>query len=285
MDHTIVASRPTSVEPGVRRTPSIDSMMQATQQQHTDAPAWRDEELARDPHAHTEKHDKVRRMFASIAHAYDINNRVHSFGRDQAWRRTAVRAAAVQQSDDVLDVACGTGDLTRAFADAGARSVTGLDFTEEMLAIARTKPLDVRGGDTPITYLNGDAQALPFDDASFDIVSIAFGIRNVADPAQALREFRRVLRPGGRLVVLEFGRPSPAPVRWVNDLYCNVIMPRTASLISRDRSGAYRYLPRSITTFYDRERMEAAITEAGFTEVSSKRLTFGVCLCSRGIVR
>src|SRR5262245_36566837 len=154
-------------------------------------------------------------MFAAIARSYDLNNRVHSLGRDQAWRRKAVRLCVVKSSDRVLDVACGTGDLTNAFAESGVASVTGLDFTEEMLEIAQRKSVrreDASGGRVP-QYVQGDAMNLPFESASFDVVSIAFGIRNVADPAQALREFRRVLGPGGRLVVLEFSRPRNPLIR------------------------------------------------------------------------
>lgn len=252
------------------------------------APAWSDPELSRNPHAHAEKAEKVRRMFAAIARSYDLNNRLHSFGRDQAWRRAAVRIAKLGPCDRVLDCACGTGDLTRAFADAGALYVTGLDFTAEMLDIARTKRLKPRAADVNdpprIEYVQGDAMNLPFDSASFEVVSIAFGIRNVTDPARALREFRRVLKPGGRLVVLEFDRPRFAPIAWANDLYCNVIMPRTATLISGDRSGAYKYLPRSVKTFMSREQMIGAMKSAGFARVSATPLTFGVCVCYRGDV-
>lgn len=217
-------------------------------------------------------------MFGAIAGRYDLNNRLHSFGRDQAWRRCAVRMSGVTPTDEVLDAACGTGDLSRAFADAGARRVVGLDFTPEMLAIARTK----RPG--AVEYVEGDAMCLPFDDASFDIVSIAFGIRNVSEPARALREFRRVLRPGGRLVILEFGRPRSRLLAFGNDLYTKRVMPVTATLISGDRSGAYRYLPRSIDTFLSRAAMTGAMRDAGFEDISERPLTFGVCVCYRGVV-
>ncbi|MBL8747152.1 MAG: bifunctional demethylmenaquinone methyltransferase/2-methoxy-6-polyprenyl-1,4-benzoquinol methylase UbiE [Phycisphaerae bacterium] len=249
----------------------------------TTSPAWTREELSSNPHAHAEKAEKVRRMFGAIAHRYDLNNRLHSFGRDQAWRRAAVRLAGVGPADHVLDVACGTGDLTRAFANAGAAEVTGLDFTPEMLDIARRKPSAV-AGTTPIRYVEGDAMSLPFDDRSFDIVSIAFGIRNVSEPARAFREFRRVLRPAGRLIVLEFGRPRFAPIAWLNDFYCSTIMPRTATLISGDRSGAYRYLPKSVQTFLTREAMVGAMEAAGFTDVRTRAMTFGVCIAYRGEV-
>ena len=249
------------------------------------APGWSQAELDANPHAHADKPAKVRGMFAAIARSYDLNNRLHSRWRDQAWRRFAVRASGVRATDDVLDVACGTGDLTEAFARAGARRVIGADFTPQMLDIARAKrsrlPAPVR---ERLDYQEGDAQRLPFPDAAFDIVSIAFGIRNVQDPPRALAEFRRVLRPGGRLVVLEFDRPRSAPVRWFNTFYGARVMPLTATLISRDRSGAYRYLPRSVGTFMTSHEMLAALRRAGFVECSATPLTLGICACSRGVV-
>ncbi len=247
-------------------------------------PAWSAEDLSRNPHEDAHKPDKVRAMFASIASSYDLNNRLHSFGRDQAWRKAAVRMAGVRPTDRVLDVACGTGDLARAFADAGASSVLGVDFTPEMLDIARAKRLHPKAdaSRTNIEYRRGDATALDLPDDSFDIVSIAFGLRNVQDPARALAEFRRVLRPGGRVVVLEFSRPRPAPVAWVNNFYTRRIMPLTATLIARDRSGAYKYLPRSIETFLTREQLASSIADAGFTDVRTNPMTFGVCVCCVG---
>ncbi|QOI99775.1 MAG: bifunctional demethylmenaquinone methyltransferase/2-methoxy-6-polyprenyl-1,4-benzoquinol methylase UbiE [Phycisphaeraceae bacterium] len=248
-----------------------------------DAPAWTDAELA-SPHRHEAKADKVRGMFAAIARSYDLNNRVHSLWRDQAWRRFAVRTASPAPTDRVLDVACGTGDLTQAFARAGAAEVIGLDFTPAMLDVAREKARALPTAEASrVRYMGGDAQQLPFPDASFDIVSIAFGIRNVADPGRALAEFARVLRPGGRLVVLEFDRPSFAPLRWFNDFYCGWVMPRTATAISRDTSGAYRYLPASVGTFMTRREMEDAVRAAGFTDVTSRGLTLGICVCYRGV--
>lgn len=220
-------------------------------------------------------------MFGAIAHRYDLNNRLHSFGRDQAWRRAAVRLAGVGSDDVVLDIACGTGDLARAFRKAGVKKVIGADFTPRMLDIARAREQNASPGDR-IEYVEADAQALPFEDASVDVVSIAFGIRNVMSPERALSEFHRVLRPGGRLVILEFDRPRLKPIAWANDLYCGVIMPRTATLISGDRSGAYKYLPKSVRTFHSRAEMADLMLRAGFGDVRQKPLTFGVCVCHFG---
>ncbi len=241
------------------------------------AAAWTANDLRANPHDAPDKAQRVQRMFAAIARRYDLNNRLHSFGRDQAWRRRAVAVCEVQPTDEVLDVACGTGDLTQAFAAAGARSVTGLDFTAEMLAIARHKAASLVNDRTKPQYVQGDAMNLPSSDARFDIVSIAWGIRNVADPAQALREFRRVLRPGGRLCVLEFSEPRNRFMRAMNRLYTAHIMPFTATLIARDRSGAYRYLPQSVATFPEPAAFADVIEQAGFPRPSLHPLTLGVC--------
>ena len=215
--------------------------------------------------------ETVRRMFARIARSYDLNNRLHSLWRDQAWRRAAVRRAGLSGGESVLDVACGTGDLAARFSRAGAGRVVALDFCEEMLAEARRK-----FARRPIQWVRGDAMALPMGEADFDVVSIAFGIRNVSDPARALGEFWRVLRPGGRVIVLEFTRPRgrvlAAVVRW----YLDSVMPRTAAALARDRGGAYDYLQRSVQGFMTAEKLSDAIRETGFVDVTTRRLTLGI---------
>jgi demethylmenaquinone methyltransferase/2-methoxy-6-polyprenyl-1,4-benzoquinol methylase len=239
---------------------------------------WTPDVLAGDPHAAVDKADRVRRMFAAIARTYDLNNRLHSFGRDQAWRAAAVRAAQVRTGDAVLDAACGTGDLALAFVRAGAGRVVGVDFTPEMLDLARAKAAALTSsGASALSFEPADVMRLPFDDASFEIVSIAFGIRNVTDPGRALAEFHRVLRPGGRLVILEFGRPRSPLLRAVNAVYTRRVMPVTAALIARDRSGAYRYLPRSVETFLSPEGLAESMRGRGFADVRATPLTFGVC--------
>lgn len=260
------------------------AMADATSSNATVPPAaWTAAELA-DPHHHADKPDKVRRMFGAIAQRYDLNNRVHSLWQDQRWRRFAVREAQLRPTDTVLDVACGTGDLTEAFARSGAAAVTGLDFTPEMLELAqhkRERLAPALGG--KIQYRQADAQDLPLADASVDVVSIAFGLRNIADPGRAIREFRRVLRPGGRLVILEFARPRSRVVRWFNELYCKRIMPLTATLISRDRSGAYYYLPASVDTFMDVPVVCERLAGGGFGQIRATPLAMGICVCYRAI--
>ena len=215
-------------------------------------------------------------MFGAIASSYDFNNRIHSFGQDQRWRRKGVRLAAPGPESVVVDVACGTGDLSEAFHDQGVSQVIGVDFTPEMLDVARERA--GRAGRTGLEYRHGDAMDLDLPTDSADVLSIAFGIRNVSDPARALAEFRRVLRPGGRLLILEFSQPSNPMIRLFNTLYCRRIMPLTATLLSGDRSGAYRYLPKSIETFLPRAELEAAIRDAGFDQIRQYPMTFGVCV-------
>ena len=248
----------------------------------TKAAGWDANALKGNPHGRIDKAERVREMFTAIAHAYDINNRVHSFWLDQSWRRRAVRLADPVRGASVLDVACGTGDLAQAFVLAGAGKVIGLDYTPAMLDYARSKATRIGGRISEIQYVDGDAQSLPYPDQSFDIVSIAFGIRNVADPLKAIREFRRVLKPNGRLVILEFSQPRNAFVRFFHNLYTNHIMPWTATILARDGSGAYRYLPRSVETFLDPNQLSDQLISVGFFKVSQQELTMGTCVISIG---
>jgi len=247
-------------------------------------PLWDPATLA-NPHAVADKRQRVQRMFAAIAPSYDLNNRLHSLWMDQLWRRRAVKMAELRGGECVADVACGTGDLAIFFARALSRlgtlrpgQVVGIDFTQPMLPLAQRKARAL-----PIAWLNGDALALPLADQSVDVVSIAFGIRNVADPAAAAREFHRVLRPGGRAIILEFSLPTNPVIRGLYNFYFRRILPRTATWISRDRTGAYQYLPESVNTFIDRQSMAQMLSDCGFNDILQRPMTFGVCICYRGV--
>ncbi|MDT8439520.1 MAG: bifunctional demethylmenaquinone methyltransferase/2-methoxy-6-polyprenyl-1,4-benzoquinol methylase UbiE [Wenzhouxiangellaceae bacterium] len=218
--------------------------------------------------------DQVHQMFSRIAGRYDRANRWMSFGSDQWVRKKAVKLSQARSGESVLDCAAGTGDLTLLFQRAvgdGAR-VVGTDFNADMLALAA--PKSERLG-VAIDWQVQDAQNLAFDDESFDIVSIAYGIRNVDDPVRALSEMRRVLKPGGRLVVLEFGQPSA----WARPGYLffnRFIIPLIGSLAGGDRD-AYRYLQRTSDAFPHGPAFVKMLEQAGeWQSIESNPMIFGV---------
>jgi demethylmenaquinone methyltransferase/2-methoxy-6-polyprenyl-1,4-benzoquinol methylase len=215
---------------------------------------------------------EIQAMFGEIAPQYDLLNRVLSLGIDRRWRKLAVRRLALRPEQRVLDLCCGTGDLALALAAAGPH-VVGADFTGPMLPIARRKGKDAG---RELRLAQADAQALPFPDGSFDAVTIAFGIRNVEDPQRGLRECFRVLRPGGRLAVLEFFPIRNRAWRWVFETYFHHVLPRIARLTRAGRTGAYEYLPSSVQDFAQPEEFCRWMRDAGFTEVAHEGLTGGV---------
>ncbi len=236
-----------------------------------DEPAWDEHRLAA-PHEQADKAERVRRMFDAIAPTYELVNRVFSGGRDKAWRREMIRLAAPWADDVLLDVACGTGDVVRAFAGAPEPPgrLVGADFSGAMLGLA------AKAGPEHAGFVQCDALRLPFADGSVSIVTCAFGIRNFQDLSVGLREMRRVLRPGGRAAILEFSLPRSALLRRLYLFYINRIMPWGAALISRDRAGAYRYLPRSVVSFRDRGEIVSLLRQAGFDRVQARPLTLGI---------
>jgi len=205
--------------------------------------------------------DAVRTMFDRIAPVYDVMNRVMTAGLDVRWRRLAA-AAAVRPGDRVLDAACGTGDLAVADAEAGAREVVGVDFSPRMLERARRKSAQIE-------WVEADLLALPFPDGSFDAATVGFGVRNVPELERGLRELRRVLRPGGRLAVLEITRPR-GMLRPFFTLWFDRIVPLVGRALPA--GGAYAYLPASVRRFPRAEELASLLAAVGFGDVRFRLL-------------
>lgn len=213
-------------------------------------------------------------MFDVIARRYDLMNRLISFGADQRWRRRTVRALELAPGHRVLDVATGTADLALAVARAVAGvSVVGVDPSAGMRAVAARKIADA-GLTSSITIVDGDAQALDFPDASFDRLCMGFGIRNVPNRPRALAEAARVLRPGGRLAILELNEPRRGPLAALARLHVHVLVPWLGALLSG--APAYRYLERSIARFPPPDVFAATMRDAGLEVERVEALTFGV---------
>jgi demethylmenaquinone methyltransferase/2-methoxy-6-polyprenyl-1,4-benzoquinol methylase len=231
-----------------------------------------DQRALQDPHGQADKGRRVQAMFNAIARTYELVNHVASLGRDAHWRRRTVTAAALQPGDCVLDVACGTGDLTRALAKARGNpaAVVGLDFAEQMLAQAALRSFG------PLRWCRGDAMHLPFADATFDLVTCSYGVRNFQALDRGLMEFHRVLKPDGRAVILEFTMPRHWPMSWMYRLYLNRILPWVGGRLSRDHSGAYRYFPRSVIEFHDERTLVGMLEDAGFVGAEAQSLSMGI---------
>jgi len=220
---------------------------------------------------------RVRRMFGQIARRYDLMNHLLSLNVDRYWRRRAVKTVPPVGDAPVLDLCTGTGDLALAYERAGRGRVTVVasDFCHEMLVIGREKSRR-RGAGGQLAFVEADAQRLPFPDNSFQIVSVAFGLRNVADADRALAEMTRVCRPGGRVVVLEFTTPRRQPLRSIYLWYFRHVLPRLGQLVARNREGAYNYLPASVNEFAAYEALAERMQAAGLGEVCFYPLTCGV---------
>ncbi len=225
-----------------------------------------------------DKQQTIISMFDAIAPTYDLTNRVMSFGVDKRWRRIACDVALAtydRPSADILDVACGTGDMLLYWKkraekrDVAVDSYLGVDPSREMLERARQRVLFAE-------FVQGKAQQLTVADASRDIISISYGIRNVVDRGEAFAEFYRALRPGGLAVIVEFTRrPKAGVVSRFVDFYMHHIIPAIGGMLSRNRA-AYQYLPDSIDEFLTKAKLEEELTEAGFTLAHSKSYSFGV---------
>jgi demethylmenaquinone methyltransferase/2-methoxy-6-polyprenyl-1,4-benzoquinol methylase len=227
--------------------------------------------------------ETVREMFSSIAPRYDLANEVLSMGTHRGWRTRAVRDSAAGPGGRVLDCATGTGDLAFAFKRAVGDSgeVVGTDFCAPMLVHAREK---ARRLGLSLEFQTADALALPFADNRFDVASIAFGIRNVDDPSRCLKEMARVVRPGGRVVVLEFGQPRGL-FGMLYRFYSRFVMPFVGGLVTGNRS-AFHYLPRTAAAFPAGEEFLSLMQSSGvFSTISARPLTLGIAFVYVGVVQ
>ncbi|MGB7220730.1 MAG: bifunctional demethylmenaquinone methyltransferase/2-methoxy-6-polyprenyl-1,4-benzoquinol methylase UbiE [Vicinamibacterales bacterium] len=219
---------------------------------------------------------RIAGMFDAIADRYDFLNHLLSAGIDRRWRRRAIRSLALTGRERVLDLCTGTADLAIGAAGArpGAARVVGVDFSGAMLQVGQGK---IRSGRLTgrITLVRGDATSIPLGDSAVDAITMAFGIRNVEDPAAACREMRRVLRPGGRMAILEFAIPVTPGVRAVYLWYFNHVLPRIGRIVSR-HNAAYGYLPASVGAFESPDEFVTILRQSGFVDVAAVPLTFGI---------
>ena len=218
------------------------------------------------------KPHEVAAMFDGIARRYDLANDVISLGQARRWRTATFRAVGAEPGERVLDLAAGTGTSSEVFADAGL-DVVPCDFSIGMLRVGKARRPD-------LGFTAGDATTLPFADGSFDAVTISFGLRNVVDTAGALGEMRRVTRPGGRLVVCEFSRPTWAPFRTLYTEYLMRALPQVARVVTREPEP-YVYLAESIRAWPDQQALGALIRAAGWTEVRFRNVTGGIVALHR----
>ena len=229
----------------------------------------------------TDEKQHIGSLFDRIAPTYDGLNHGLSLNIDRLWRHKTV--ALMPPAEHVLDVAIGTADLTIAMLRGGkAQRVTGIDLSREMMRIGEEKLTPKQGaaqtgtpGAKPVNFVYANAQSMPFDDASFDGVTCAFGCRNFSDLDAGLREMYRVLRPGGQVTILEFSYPSNKLIRWGYDLYFSHVLPLVGRLVSRDKT-AYTYLNKSVKSFCWGEDFLRHLTQAGFQDARFETLTFGI---------
>jgi demethylmenaquinone methyltransferase/2-methoxy-6-polyprenyl-1,4-benzoquinol methylase len=216
-------------------------------------------------------------MFSQIARRYDFFNHLLSLNIDRYWRRRTARLVRPNGPLPILDVCTGTGDLALAYdrASGGEIPIVAVDFCHEMLEIGRQKANRI-GANGRITFVEADAQSLPLPADSFQIVSVAFGLRNVSDTDRGLRELTRVCAPGGHVVVLEFSSPTIQPLKAIYGWYFRTVLPRIGRVFARNSGDAYEYLPSSVGEFPQGEALSAKMRDVGLSELRRYPLTFGV---------
>lgn len=220
------------------------------------------------------KKQQVEQMFDNIAPKYDFLNHFLSLGIDKLWRKKAVRILKKDQPKRILDVATGTGDFAIAASKLEVDEIVGFDLSEQMIRVGEEK-VKKRGLSSVIHFQKGDSENMPFENESFDALTVAFGVRNFENLQKGLDEFHRVLRNRGLALILEFSKPKYFPFKQLYRFYFFHILPRLGGMISKDAS-AYSYLPESVMAFPDDQVMLDILRQTGFTEVSQKRLTLGI---------
>lgn len=220
------------------------------------------------------KKEQVARMFNNISKRYDFLNHFLSLGIDRGWRRVAVNLLRSHKPQYILDVATGTGDFAIQALSLKPQKVVGVDISEGMLDVGRRKVRD-KGLVDVVTLQYGDSENLPFAEATFDAITVGFGVRNFEDLGRGLREMHRVLKPGGVVVILEFSRPRVFPFKQVYNFYFSIILPRIGKMVSKDDT-AYTYLPKSVEAFPDGEDFLHILQDVGFKQIKCRPLTFGV---------
>jgi demethylmenaquinone methyltransferase/2-methoxy-6-polyprenyl-1,4-benzoquinol methylase len=228
------------------------------------------------------KRADVESMFDSIAWRYDFLNHFLSFNFDRLWRRRAIKIISRSYKMPViLDVATGTGDLAIAALKLNPKRISGIDISRKMLEIGKMK-IQNKGYGEKIELLYGDSEDIPFDDKSFDVAMVAFGVRNFSDPLKGLTEMRRVVRDGGMIMVLEFSKPMGFPFKPLYNFYFKNILPLFGRLFSKDKA-AYTYLPDSVMKFPDNEKFINLLVQAGWSDTHQVKLTGGVASIYTGI--
>ncbi|MBP1907491.1 demethylmenaquinone methyltransferase/2-methoxy-6-polyprenyl-1,4-benzoquinol methylase [Paenibacillus turicensis] len=220
------------------------------------------------------KEEFVHDVFESIAHKYDVMNDILSFRRHKAWRRFTMKKMNMSQGDSAIDLCCGTCDWTISMAQASRGPITGLDFSENMLAVGKSK-VQQQGLNDIITLVQGNAMALPFDDNTFDYATIGFGLRNVPDLKQVLSEMKRVVKPGGMVVCLELSKPTWQPFKGLYYFYFKNLLPMLGKIFAK-RYEQYKWLPDSLVQFPGREELLQIFQETGLQQVQAYPLTGGI---------
>tara|TARA_X000001036_G_C20643306_1_gene792014 strand:+ start:269 stop:988 length:720 start_codon:yes stop_codon:yes gene_type:complete len=232
---------------------------------------------------HTGKDKKkfVQKMFDDISDNYDFLNRLLSLGIDIYWRKKIIQSMDIKNGQHIIDIATGTGDVAFAIDKKYDVSIVGLDISKNMLKIAKVKLEKKKTKNTKIEFIHGDAEDLPMGDNSYDHICISFGFRNLGNYDKALKEFYRVLKPGGRLCILEFSQSKSKIFNFIFSFYFNKVLPRVAAFISR--ADAYRYLPESVKYFPNQSKINDFLDNNNFTNVTLQTLTFGVATIYKGI--